>query len=79
MVLYDVQSDCGFFSPQVFDKILNGSLDASEEIPSASRMQELFSVFAFLCFCPGANIFPFPLSEGLSDLDNIQRFIAAIQ
>ena len=77
-VLYDVQADCGFFSTQVYDAIRNGSLAASEGLPSASRMRDSFSVFAFLRFRPGSDISPFLPLEGWATLDDAQRFVASI-
>ena len=55
-----------------------GSRYASEGVPSAVRLLDSFSVFAFLRFRPVATSPTLPLG-GWSNLVDAQRFVASIQ
>ena len=79
-ILQQVPVDCSFFALQrgVYDAIRMGALYASEGIPSAVRLEDSFSVFAFLRFRPGASSPTLP-PGGWSEVVDAQQFVAAIQ
>jgi hypothetical protein len=78
-VLGDVDTDCGFFSAEVYDAIGQGSILAAHGVPSASRICASFSVYSFLRFRPDTDNPPSIPSAGWDDLLDAKRFIAAIQ
>jgi len=74
-----IYTKCEFFRSQVYEIIRLGSILATEGVPSPDRLSNSFLVYAFLGMKPGIDNPSLLPGEGLSNILDLQRFIASIQ